>query len=172
MRCPFCGAGDTKVVDSRLAGEGSQVRRRRKCLACGERFTTYESPELSLPRVIKQDGRRAPFDEEKLAAGVMKALEKRPVSTERVAAAINRIKKKLLASGEQEVESRRIGEWVMEELRDLDQVAYVRFASVYRAFQDVDAFREEIERLESRPSPDVQRRQLDLLDELEGKESG
>jgi len=122
--------------------------------------------------VIKQDGRRAPFDEEKLAAGVMKALEKRPVSTERVAAAINRIKKKLLASGEQEVESRRIGEWVMEELRDLDQVAYVRFASVYRAFQDVDAFREEIERLESRPSPDVQRRQLDLLDELEGKESG
>jgi len=172
VRCPFCGAGDTKVVDSRLAGEGSQVRRRRKCLACGERFTTYESPELSLPRVIKQDGRRAPFDEEKLAAGVMKALEKRPVSTERVAAAINRIKKKLLASGEQEVESRRIGEWVMEELRDLDQVAYVRFASVYRAFQDVDAFREEIERLESRPSPDVQRRQLDLLDELEGKESG
>jgi len=172
VRCPFCGAGDTKVVDSRLAGEGSQVRRRRKCLACEERFTTYESPELSLPRVIKQDGRRAPFDEEKLAAGVMKALEKRPVSTERVAAAINRIKKKLLASGEQEVESRRIGEWVMEELRDLDQVAYVRFASVYRAFQDVDAFREEIERLESRPSPDVQRRQLDLLDELEGKESG
>jgi transcriptional repressor NrdR len=167
MRCPFCGAQDTKVIDSRLAGEGDQVRRRRECLVCKERFTTYENAELTLPRVIKQDGRRVPFDGRKLAAGLMKALEKRPVSTERVEAATNRIRRKLLGSGEQEVASRQIGEWVMEELRELDQVAYVRFASVYRSFQDVNAFREEIERLQSRPSPEAQRKQMDLLSDLD-----
>jgi transcriptional repressor NrdR len=142
------------------------VRRRRECLICKERFTTYESAELSLPRVVKQDGRRVPFDGRKLAAGLMKALEKRPVSTERVEAAINRIRRNLLASGEQEVPSRKIGEWVMDELRELDQVAYVRFASVYRSFQDVNAFREEVERLQSRPHPEVQRHQLDLLQDV------
>jgi transcriptional repressor NrdR len=165
MRCPFCGAQDTKVIDSRLSGEGDQVRRRRECLSCGERFTTYESAELNLPRVIKQDGSRVPFESRKLAAGMMRALEKRPVSTERIDAALDRIRRKLIASGEREVPSRRIGEWVMEELRGLDQVAYVRFASVYRSFQDVNAFREEIERLERQPTPEARRRQLDLLDD-------
>jgi len=167
MRCPFCGAQDTKVIDSRLSGEGDQVRRRRECLSCGERFTTYESAELNLPRVIKQDGSRVPFDERKLASGMMRALEKRPVSTESVDAALDRIRRKLIASGEREVPSRRIGEWVMEELRALDQVAYVRFASVYRSFQDVNAFREEIERLERQPTPEARRRQLDLLEDSE-----
>jgi len=167
MRCPFCGDQDTKVIDSRLAGEGDQVRRRRECLSCGERFTTYESAELNLPRVIKQDGSRVPFDERKLASGMMRALEKRPVSTESVDAALDRIRRKLIASGEREVPSRRIGEWVMEELRALDQVAYVRFASVYRSFQDVNAFREEIERLERQPTPEARRRQLDLLEDSE-----
>jgi len=165
MRWPFCGAQDTKVIDSRLAGEGDQVRRRRECLSCGERFTTYESAELNLPRVIKRDGSRVPFDERKLASGIMRALEKRPVSTENVDAALDRIRRKLIATGEREVPSRRIGEWVMEELRALDQVAYVRFASVYRSFQDVNAFREEIERLERQPTPEARRRQLDLLED-------
>jgi len=167
MRCPFCGAQDTKVIDSRLSGEGDQVRRRRECLSCGERFTTYETAELNLPRVIKQDGSRVPFDGRKLASGIMRALEKRPVSTERIDAALDRIRRKLIATGEREVPSRRIGEWVMEELRGLDQVAYVRFASVYRSFQDVNAFREEIERLERQPTPEARRRQLDLLDDSE-----
>ncbi len=164
MRCPFCGAQDTKVIDSRLFGEGDQVRRRRECTVCKERFTTYESAELNLPRVIKQDGSRVPFDGRKLASGMMRALEKRPVGTEEVEAALNHIRRKMLASGEREVPSRQIGEWVMEELRNLDQVAYVRFASVYRSFEDVNAFREEIERLQSQPSPEVKRKQMDLLE--------
>lgn len=164
MRCPFCGAQDTKVVDSRLFGEGDQVRRRRECAVCKERFTTYESAELNLPRVVKQDGSRVPFDGRKLAAGIMRALEKRPVGTEQVDDAINHIRRKLLATGDREVPSRQVGEWVMEELRQLDQVAYVRFASVYRKFEDVNAFREEIERLETELPPDVKRHQLDLLD--------
>ncbi len=164
MRCPFCGAQDTKVIDSRLFGEGDQVRRRRECTVCKERFTTYESAELNLPRVIKQDGSRVPFDGRKLASGMMRALEKRPVGTEEVEAALDHIRRKMLASGEREVPSRQIGEWVMEELRNLDQVAYVRFASVYRSFEDVNAFREEIERLQSQPSPEVKRKQMDLLE--------
>lgn len=155
------------MVDSRLAGDGDQVRRRRRCLSCGERFTTFESAELNLPRVIKQDGTRVPFDDRKLAAGMMRALEKRPVSTERIDAALERIRRRLIASGEREVKSRQIGDWVMEELRNLDQVAYVRFASVYRSFQDVNAFREEIERLEGQPSPETRRRQMDLLQEID-----
>lgn len=167
MRCPFCGAEDTKVVDSRLAGEGDQVRRRRKCELCNERFTTYETAELNLPRLVKRDGSRVPFDGRKLRAGMMRALEKRPVSTEQVDAAQARIQRKLMSSGESEVPSRRVGDLVMDELRGLDQVAYVRYASVYRKFEDVAAFREEIDRLERHPTPEVQRQQLDLLAGLE-----
>ena len=151
------------MIDSRLAGEGDQVRRRRECLVCAERFTTYESAELNLPRVVKGDGRRVQFDGMKLRVGMMKALEKRPVSTDQVDAAVARITRRLMSSGESEVDSRRIGELVMDELRQLDQVAYVRFASVYRRFEDVRAFREEIERLELQPSPEALRKQLDLL---------
>jgi transcriptional repressor NrdR len=169
MRCPFCGAEDTKVVDSRLAGDGDQVRRRRKCELCNERFTTYETAELNLPRVVKRDGSRVPFDGRKLRAGMMRALEKRPVSTEQVDAAQARIQRRLLSSGEAEVQSRRVGELVMDELKGLDQVAYVRYASVYRKFEDVAAFREEIDRLERQPTPEVRRQQLDLLDVLEVK---
>jgi transcriptional repressor NrdR len=169
MRCPFCGAQDTKVVDSRLSGDGDQVRRRRRCTTCGERFTTYESAELNLPRVVKRDGTRVPFDGRKLRSGIMRAVEKRPVSTEQIEAALSRINRRLLAGGEGEVPSQRIGELVMDELRGLDQVAYVRFASVYRKFEDVAAFREEIERLERHPSPEVKRAQLDLLDQLDAK---
>ncbi|RFA27012.1 transcriptional regulator NrdR [Alkalilimnicola ehrlichii] len=154
MRCPFCHAQDTRVIDSRLASEGDQVRRRRECGACGERFTTYENAELIMPRLVKSDGTREPFDERKLRTGMLRALEKRPVATEAVEAAINRIKKRLQASGEREVPSRQLGEWVMDELRELDQVAYVRFASVYRSFEDVSAFREVIEGLEKPSNTD------------------
>lgn len=163
MRCPFCGAQDTKVIDSRLFGDGDQVRRRRQCTLCKERFTTYETAELNLPRVIKQDGSRVPFDGRKLASGMTRALEKRPVGTEQVEEALSRIRRRLLATGEREIPSRQVGEWVMDELRALDQVAYVRFASVYRKFEDVNAFREEIERLEQQLPPDARRHQLDLL---------
>lgn len=149
MYCPFCSANDTKVTDSRLIGEGNQVRRRRECLICKERFTTYETAELVLPRVIKRDGRRDMFSEEKLRAGILRALEKRPVSAEKVETAISHILSKARAVGEREIASQHLGEWVMEELRNLDQVAYVRFASVYRSFQDIKEFREEISRLEN-----------------------
>ena len=149
MRCPFCSADETKVIDSRLASEGFSVRRRRECLACGERVTTFETAELVMPRVIKGDGSREPFNEDKLRSGIQRALEKRPVSTEQVEQAINRIKHNARATGEREVRGSEIGEWVMEELRKLDEVAFVRFASVYRSFQDVEAFRQEIERLQS-----------------------
>lgn len=148
MHCPFCGAEDTKVVDSRLVAEGDQVRRRRQCLSCSERFTTYEVAELVMPRIIKQDGTREPFDESKLRAGLLRALEKRPVSIEAIESSINQIKHFLQATGEREVQSLRLGEKVMEELRKLDEVAYVRFASVYRRFKDLSEFRDEIDRLE------------------------
>jgi len=150
MYCPFCGHIETKVIDSRLAGEGRQVRRRRECLACGERFTTFETAELLMPLVVKNDRTREPFDEAKLRAGITKALEKRPVSQEAVEEAISRICHKLRGMGEREVASRSVGELVMEELHHLDEVAYVRFASVYRSFQDLEAFREEIEKLRHR----------------------
>ena len=163
MRCPFCAAADTKVIDSRLANDGDQVRRRRECLTCAERFTTYETAELVLPRIVKHDGSREPFDESKLRTGMLRALEKRPVGTEQIEAAINHVKQQLRANGEREVAARVVGEWVMNELRELDQVAYVRFASVYRSFQDVNAFREEIDRLEAVPSPELRRHQLPLL---------
>lgn len=149
MYCPFCNTPDSKVIDSRLVGEGNQIRRRRECIGCKERFTTYEIAELVMPRIIKSDGRRSPFDEDKLRTGVMKALEKRPVSVENIEAAINRVMHQLRTLGEREVSAKYVGEIVMRELRELDQVAYVRFASVYRSFQDVNAFREEINRLET-----------------------
>ena len=150
MHCPFCGAVETKVIDSRLVAEGDQVRRRRECLSCHERFTTYEVAELLMPRVIKNDGIREPFDESKLRAGFLRALEKRPVSTEAIESAVAQIKHFLQATGEREIKSRVIGEQVMEALRSLDEVAYVRFASVYRRFKDLNEFRQEIERLEKR----------------------
>jgi transcriptional repressor NrdR len=165
MHCPFCGAEDTKVIDSRLSGEGAQVRRRRECLSCGERFTTFEVAELVMPRIVKRDGTRDPFNETKLRGGIVRALEKRPVQIERIEDAINHIQQRMRASGEREIPSRQLGEWVMDELRKLDQVAYVRFASVYRSFQDVNAFREEIERLEKEPTPEEERDQLPLLPE-------
>lgn len=163
MRCPFCADKDTRVVDSRLVSEGDQVRRRRECSACRERFTTYENAELALPRVVKRDGSRVPFAEERLRAGMLRALEKRPVESELVEQAVGRIKRALMARGEREVPSRLIGEQVMAALGELDQVAYVRFASVYRSFEDVAAFREEVERLEKEPSPEAKRSQIPLL---------
>lgn len=147
MRCPFCSKEDTKVVDSRLVAEGDQVRRRRECQACSERFTTYESAELLLPKVVKQNDIREPFDEGKLRSGILRALEKRPVSVEQIEAALNHIQHSLMATGEREVSSLKIGEAVMAQLRVLDHVAYVRFASVYRSFQDLNEFREEIDKL-------------------------
>ncbi len=148
MHCPFCAAPDTRVVDSRLSGDGVQVRRRRECAECSERFTTYETAELNLPRIVKQDGSRQPFVEEKLRSGLCKALEKRPVSMEQIEDAVCKIKHKLLSLGEREVHARQIGDWVMDELKNLDHVAYIRFASVYLSFDDVDAFRKAIEKLE------------------------
>ncbi|MBF0470926.1 MAG: transcriptional regulator NrdR [Gammaproteobacteria bacterium] len=148
MRCPFCGEDDTKVVDSRIADGGDSVRRRRTCGGCGERFTTFETPELVMPRIIKNSGVRVPFDEEKLRRGIMRALEKRAVEIEKVNCAIHRINHRIRATGDREVSSRLLGEWVMEELRLLDEVAYVRFASVYRSFQDINAFQEEIDRMQ------------------------
>jgi transcriptional repressor NrdR len=154
MYCPFCNANDTKVTDSRLIRENNQVRRRRECLDCKERFTTYESAELSLPRLIKRDGRRDPFNESKLRAGLSRALEKRPISLEQVETAICQIIRKARTHGEREIPSALVGEWVMEELHNLDQVAYVRFASVYRSFQDINEFREEITRLQTKTKPE------------------
>jgi len=147
MYCPFCNANDTKVIDSRLISEGNQTRRRRECPDCKERFTTYETAELSFPRVIKTDGRRTHFSEEKLRAGILRALEKRPVSFEEIEIAISRLLRKAMTSGEREIASSKLGEWVMDELKQLDQVAYVRFASVYRSFQDIDEFRKEVSKL-------------------------
>ncbi len=149
MRCPFCNAVETKVIDSRLVSNGGQVRRRRECIDCQERFSTYESAELVMPRLIKRDGSHVPFDEEKLRSGLNRALEKRPVNTESVEASINRIMQAMRANGEREISSAHVGELVMTELSLLDQVAYVRFASVYRSFQDMNAFREEINKLEN-----------------------
>ena len=147
MHCPFCTAKDTKVIDSRLVGGGHQVRRRRECNECHERFTTFEGAELVMPRVIKQDGSREPFNEDKLLNGLNRALEKRPVSTEQVDEVVNIIKSQLRATGEREISSHLVGECIMEALKKLDKVAYVRFASVYRSFEDIREFGEEIARL-------------------------
>jgi transcriptional repressor NrdR len=153
MHCPFCSADDTKVIDSRLVSDGMQVRRRRECLSCHERFTTYEGAELVMPRVIKQDGSREPFNEDKLRSGFLRALEKRPVSVESIEAEINHIKQSLRATGEREINSRVLGELVMDSLKSLDKVAYVRFASVYRSFEDIAEFQVAIERLQAEPDP-------------------
>ena len=165
MRCPFCSFEDTRVIDSRLADEGDQVRRRRECLECRERFTTYEAAEFNYPRIIKSDGRREQFTDEKLRSGILRALEKRPVAMEKVEIAISRLKHKLRSLGEREVKSRKVGDWVMEELKSVDQVAYLRFASVYQSFADVRAFLEEIERLEDEVPAELKEAQMDLLDE-------
>ena len=165
MHCPFCDAEDTKVIDSRLAEDGNVVRRRRECLSCNERFTTYETAQLVMPQVVKNDGRREPFNEDKLRGGLVRALEKRPVELDAIETAIERIKKRLRSTGEREVKSITIGEWAMEELKNLDQVAYVRYASVYRSFQDVRAFREEIDKLEQLPTPEQRKAQISLLDD-------
>jgi len=154
MFCPFCNADDTKVIDSRLVAEGGQVRRRRECVSCRERFTTYEAAELVMPRIIKQNGNREPFDEAKLRAGLQRALEKRPVSLESIESEIGQLKHRLRATGERELDSRVVGELVMDALKRLDQVAYVRFASVYRSFEDLSEFRDAIASLEADPTAD------------------
>lgn len=165
MRCPFCSFEDTRVIDSRLADEGDQVRRRRECMECRERFTTYESAEFNFPRIIKADGRREQFTEEKLRSGILRSLEKRPVAMQKVEIAIARIKHKLRSLGEREVKSRKVGDWVMEELKSVDQVGYLRFASVYQSFADVRAFLDEIQRLEGEMPPELKKSQLDMLNE-------
>lgn len=152
-------------MDSRLSNEGDQVRRRRECLACGERFTTYETAELVMPRILKTDGRREAFQLSKVMAGLNRALEKRPVSAEAIDQAISRIRRRIMATGEREVSSRLVGDLVMDELRKLDQVAYVRFASVYRCFDDMDAFLETIGEVRKQPPPGAHEHQRSLLDE-------
>ena len=147
MHCPFCGTDDTKVIDSRLVSAGESVRRRRECQNCGERWTTFETAELLMPRIVKRDGSREPFDESKLRRGLQTALEKRPVPVEDVEALINRVKHSIRVTGEREVAAELLGQEVMGELRQLDPVAYVRFASVYLNFEDVSEFQSEILRL-------------------------
>jgi len=169
MHCPFCGHEETKVIDSRLAGEGRQIRRRRQCLACNERFTTFETAELVMPRLIKNDNSRQPFDENKLRNSMVRALEKRPVPSDKLEQAIGHLIHKLRTMGEREVPSRLVGELVMEELHALDEVAYVRFASVYRRFQDVNEFEDEIKRLQKISETAASREQMSLLPELLGK---
>lgn len=164
MQCPFCKATDTRVIDSRLFEDGTQVRRRRECPVCDARFTTFERAQLQMPYVLKRAGTPEPFDEDKLRRGIEHAIFKRPVPPEKVDHAIENVMRKMRAVNEREVPSMRIGEWVMDELRDLDHVAYVRFASIYRAFADVNAFREEINRLEQLPTPEARRSQLLLID--------
>lgn len=164
MQCPFCNEPDTRVVDSRLAAEGFQVRRRRECAQCGERFTTFESAELVMPLLRKRGGVVQPFDEQKLRRGIKNAVSKTRVSADQVETAIAHIMHKLRTTGEREVDSRLLGDWVMQELQELDHVAYVRFAAVYKNFRDVEEFRREIENLEVEPGPEMKRRQLSLID--------
>lgn len=164
MWCPFCNHDDTRVVDSRVTGDGMQIRRRRECASCGSRFNTYEKPELVAPRVIKADGIREAFSEDKLRNGMLRALEKRPVETREIERAIRSLLREIRGVEEAEIPSTLIGEWVMRELSQLDQVAYVRFASVYRRFEDVQAFRDEIEKLERDNPGGLDERQISLLD--------
>jgi transcriptional repressor NrdR len=163
VQCPFCNAADTRVIDSRLAEEGTQVRRRRECEACKGRFTTFERAQLTMPNVIKRSGSPEPFNEDKLRRGFRNALYKRPVTPDALDHAVESVMRKLRQSGEREVPARQVGEWVMEELRDLDHVAYVRFASIYRSFEDVNAFRDEIERLQRLPTPEQRKSQMQLI---------
>lgn len=169
MHCPFCSNEETKVIDSRLAADGRQIRRRRQCLDCNERFTTFETAELVMPRLVKNDDSRQPFDEDKLRNSMARALEKRPVSSEQLEQSIGRLVHKLRTMGEREVPSRLVGDLVMEELRALDEVAYVRFASVYRRFQDITEFEDEIRRLQKISDAAANREQMSLLPQLLGK---
>lgn len=168
MWCPFCNHDDTRVVDSRVTGDGMQIRRRRECAKCAARFNTYESPELKAPRIIKANGEREAFSEDKLRAGMLRALEKRPVETQKIERAIRTLLKEIRGAEDAEIPSSLIGEWVMRELSHLDQVAYVRFASVYRSFEDVQAFRDEIERLEKEHPGSLDDRQISLLKKSTG----
>ncbi|MER1968768.1 MULTISPECIES: transcriptional regulator NrdR [unclassified Castellaniella] len=154
MKCPFCSSFDTQVIDSRVSEEGDTIRRRRRCTACDRRFTTYERVDLMMPAVVKRNGTRSEFDVSKLRASMGLALRKRPVSTAEVDAAVARIQDRLMASGRREVPSGHIGELVMAELRQLDQVAYVRFASVYRSFEDIQEFVRTIDEFQSSPDPE------------------
>lgn len=163
MWCPFCNHDDTRVVDSRVTGDGMQIRRRRECGSCGSRFNTFEAPELVAPRVIKAGGIRENFSEDKLRNGMLRALEKRPVETREVERSIRTLLREIRSVEEVEIPSSLIGEWVMRELSQLDQVAYVRFASVYRRFEDVQAFRDEIEKLETENPGNLDERQISLL---------
>lgn len=164
MQCPFCKAPDTRVIDSRLAEDGEQVRRRRECERCSQRFTTFEKAQLLMPNIAKSKGRVEPFKEEKLRHGIASACFKRPVSEEQIDHAVDTVMRKLRHTGERDVPSRQVGEWVMEELHNLDQVAYVRFASIYRSFQDANAFAEEAARLQTMPTAEQRKSQLQLID--------
>lgn len=164
MQCPFCKAPDTRVIDSRLAEEGEQVRRRRECERCGQRFSTFEKAQLLMPSIVKRNGDVVSFKEDKLRHGIESACFKRPVTDEQIDHAMDSVMRKLRVSGEREVPSRQVGEWVMEELHDLDHVAYVRFASIYRNFEDVNAFGEEIKRLQNMPTQEQRKSQLKLID--------
>lgn len=169
MWCPFCNHTDTRVVDSRITRDGLQIRRRRACEKCGTRFNTFESPALKAPNIIKNDGSREAFSEDKLRTGMLRALEKRPVETMVVERAIRNLLREIRSADASEIPSSLLGEWVMRELRELDQVAYVRYASVYRRFEDVQDFREEIERLEQEHPGALDKRQISLLDSARKK---
>ena len=169
MWCPLCNHDDTRVVDSRLTRDGMQIRRRRQCSNCNNRFNTFESPELKAPRIIKSGGIREAFSESKLRTGMLKALEKRPVETRDMERSIRSLVREISSVEDAEIPSSLIGEWVMRELSQLDQVAYVRFASVYKRFEDVQAFRDLIERLEQENPGELDQRQISLLDLSRGK---
>lgn len=169
MQCPFCRAPDTRVIDSRLAEDGEQVRRRRECERCAQRFSTFEKAQLLMPSVIKSKTSVAePFKEDKLRHGIESACFKRPVSDEQIDHAVDTVMRKLRHTGEREVPSRQIGEWVMEELHGLDHVAYVRFASIYRSFQDANAFVEEVGKLQTMPTAEQRKSQLPLIENDDG----
>ena len=167
MYCPFCGDQETKVVDSRLAGDGYQIRRRRECTGCAERFTTFESAEFILPKLVKTDESREPFDEAKLRSGILKATEKRPISSEAIEELISRVIRKVQKMGEREIQSRLLGEIVIEELREIDEIAFVRYASVYRRFQDVEEFEKEIESLRDATPMEKKRTQISIFQDEE-----
>ncbi|SUZ82805.1 uncharacterized protein METZ01_LOCUS35659 [marine metagenome] len=167
MYCPFCGDQETKVVDSRLAGDGYQIRRRRECTGCAERFTTFESAEFVLPKLVKTDESREPFDEAKLRSGILKATEKRPISSEAIEELISRVIRKVQKMGEREIQSRLLGEIVIEELREIDEIAFVRYASVYRRFQDVEEFEKEIESLRDATPMEKKRTQISIFQDEE-----
>ena len=167
MYCPFCGDQETKVVDSRLAGDGYQIRRRRECTGCAERFTTFESAEFVLPKLVKTDESREPFDEAKLRSGILKATEKRPINSEAIEELISRVIRKVQKMGEREIQSRLLGEIVIEELREIDEIAFVRYASVYRRFQDVEEFEKEIESLRDATPMEKKRTQISIFQDEE-----